>query len=121
MSSESKDTENKTSDFEIENFKREDCKKNVKKWLHLDDQINLLKAKIKVLKNQQKEVSHYIKYFMKTTNCEELTFEGGSIQYIVKDKKSAISKKVLNIILFMKIRVLLKYKSSYSCPRRFSI
>lgn len=80
---------------ETKEYQQQDCAKNVKDYLKLDDEIALLKAKVKVLKNKQKEISHHIIHFMKTTDTEELTFEGGGLQYVVKDSYGSITKKTV--------------------------
>ena len=78
---------------------KEDCTDKVKEWLRIDDEVKEIMNKVKMLKHRQKEISHYIIHYMKIGGIENLTFNGGYLEFSTKKTKEALSKKKMSFLL----------------------
>lgn len=78
---------------------KEDCTDKVKEWLRIDDEVKDIMSKVKMLKQRQKEISHYIIHYMKIGGIENLTFNGGYLEFTTKKIKETLSKKKMSSLL----------------------
>tara|TARA_B110000438_G_C15387927_1_gene467706 strand:+ start:223 stop:597 length:375 start_codon:yes stop_codon:yes gene_type:complete len=78
---------------------KEDCTEKVKEWLRIDDEVKEIMSKVKMLKQRQKEISHYIIHYMKVGGIENLTFSGGYLEFSTKKIKETLSKKKMSTLL----------------------
>ena len=78
---------------DLENIQKNDCTNNVKLWLSIDDNIKEYNNKVKSLKQQQNEIAKRIMYYMNSNELEDITFNGGRLQFNKTKQKKGLSKK----------------------------
>ena len=74
----------------------------IKEWVRIDNEIRALKAEESKRKKEQKAISIQLMEIMKKNEIDEFDINNGRIQYVKKNVKKPITKKIL-------IGVLTKY------------
>lgn len=78
---------------------KEQLVKEVKSWIHIDNQLTELKKKIRELNKDKKIITSNLMNVMKENEIEVFDIKGGSLVYKQnKVKKTLTSKNLLNIL-----------------------
>ena len=79
--------------MEVNNLLLDEFKKEVKEYLHIDNDIKKLMEAVKERKKRKKILSTSIISFMKTHNIQDLNSEDGRLKYSVSKTAKSLSKQ----------------------------
>jgi hypothetical protein len=78
---------------------KEQLVNTIKEWVRIDNELRALKAEESKRKKEQKAISVQLMDIMKKNNIDEFDINNGRIQYVKKNVKKPITKKVLMDVL----------------------
>ena len=79
--------------MEVNNLLLDEFKKEVKEYLHIDNDIKKLMEAVKERKKRKKILSTSIISFMKTHNIQDLNSEDGRLKYSLSKTAKSLSKQ----------------------------
>ena len=74
---------------------KEELIKNIKEWIHLDNDIKELRAQMKANRNRKKQITSILVDIMKTNEIDCFDITDGQLLYSKKNVKKPLTKKHL--------------------------